>query len=101
MTGGEEEIMAAFDAAYNSEPDLIEMGKPERRKAAEKRYARNPNDGRSKRATGRTAQFNFKCKPDLKRQVVQASKTHKMTIAELAEQAFQAYLATLPAKKGS
>ena len=48
------------------------MGKPAVRRAREKRNALSPDDGRRKRATGRTAQFNVKMKPELKRQIVQA-----------------------------
>jgi len=76
-------------------PETVEMATPAARKAREKRMRLSPSDGRRKRKTGRTAQFNVKIRADLKTKVVQASRDHRLFIAELVEQALTAYLATL------
>jgi uncharacterized protein (DUF1778 family) len=50
-------------------------------------------DGRSLRATGRTAQFNFRSRADLKGAVQEAAKANGMTVAEWMELAIEAALA--------
>lgn len=91
-TGGEDEIGAAFEAAFRTVPDLVEMGSPAKRRAAEKRIALSPDDGRRKRATGRTEQFNVKMKPELRQSIIAASRRHDISMAVMAERAFEAYL---------
>jgi hypothetical protein len=93
-TGGEDEIMAAFDAAYGSDPELVELAKPAKRKAAEKRMALRPDDGRRKRATGRTVQFNVNMRPEIKEQIIKAARQADMSITVWIEQAALAYLET-------
>src|SRR5262245_9651 len=90
-----DDLDAQLAAAYAADREVADMGKPAVRRAREKRNALSPDDGRRKRATGRTAQFNVKMKPDLKRQIVQASRDHNTAISVLAEQAFVALLAKL------
>ena len=58
------------------------------RRAREKTII-NPSDGRRKKFTGRTVQFNVKVKPDLKKRVVQASRTHGLAMTHFAEQALK------------
>jgi hypothetical protein len=69
-----DDLDAQLAAAYRADREVADMGKPSVRRAREKQHALSPDDGRRKRKTGRTAQFNVKMKPDLKRQVVQASR---------------------------
>src|SRR5262245_10395677 len=90
-----DDLDAQLAAAYRADREVAEMGKPSVRRAREKQHALSPDDGRRKRKTGRTAQFNVKMKPDLKRQIVQASRDRGVAISALAEQAFVALLAKL------
>jgi hypothetical protein len=92
--GGEDEITAAFDAAYGSDPGLVEMAKPAKRRAAEKRIALRPDDGRRKRATGRTVQFNVNMRPEIKEKIVKAARQGDMSVTAWIEQAALAYLET-------
>lgn len=57
---------------------------PKARRAREKQV-KSTIDGRSLRATGRTEQFNFKSKPDIKIAAMQAAKAEGLTIAEWME----------------
>jgi predicted HicB family RNase H-like nuclease len=65
---------------------------PKARKAREQQL-RSTVDGRTLRTTGRTAQFNFKCRPDIKTNAVEAAKEDGLTIAEWLEAAIEAALA--------
>ena len=49
-------------------------------------------DGRSLRATGRTAQFNFKCSPEIKTRVHERADSEGTTVAEWMERAMEAAL---------
>lgn len=49
-------------------------------------------DRRSLRATGRTAQFNFKCHPSLKERAYEAAKAERLPISEWMENAVLAAL---------
>lgn len=49
-------------------------------------------DGRTLRATGRTAQFNFRSRAELKTAVQEAAKANGMTVAEWMEHAIEAAL---------
>jgi hypothetical protein len=102
MIGGEplEDIDAALAEAFGAAPETVEMVTPAVRRAREKQMRLSPMDGRRRRKTGRTAQFNVKMRADLKARVVQASRDHRLKIAELVEQALTAYLATLGASRG-
>jgi hypothetical protein len=55
----------------------------------------SPDYGRRKRATGRTKQFNCKMRPELHRQIVQASRVLAKSITVMCEEALAAYLATM------
>jgi hypothetical protein len=94
-----DDLDAQLAAAYGADREVADMGKPSVRRAREKRNAISPDDGRRKRKTGRTAQFNVKMKPDLKRRIVQASRDNRMAISVLAEEAFLVYLARLEAAR--
>jgi hypothetical protein len=65
-------------------------------KKAERRQrelkARSVVDGRSLRATGRTAQFNFKCTPEIKALVHETADREGLTVAEWMERAVLAVL---------
>jgi hypothetical protein len=60
----------------------------------------SPDDGRRKRATGRTKQFNCKMRPELHRQLVQASRVLEKSITVMCEEAFSSYLATMGTRCG-
>jgi hypothetical protein len=49
-------------------------------------------DGRSLRATGRTAQFNFKCLPEIKSLIHETAGSEGVTVAEWMERAMLAAL---------
>lgn len=49
-------------------------------------------DGRSLRATGRTAQFNFRCTPDLKSEVKSAAAASGLDLAEWMERVLKSAL---------
>jgi hypothetical protein len=68
----------------NSAPRaLAPARKPENRAAV---------DGRSLRVTGRTEQFNFKCREDIKRRAVEAAREDGVAIAEWMERTIEAAL---------
>lgn len=64
------------------------------RKARKSRHktVSNATDGRSLRASGRTAQFNFKALPELKPAAQQAAREAGLTLAEWMEAAVNAAL---------
>ena len=74
-------------------PDVAELLDMKNRRKREKRMRVSPDDGRRKRATGRTKQFNAKMLPELHRQIVQASRVSGVPIVMMLEEAFKAYLA--------
>lgn len=90
----DDDVLAALARAHRVAPEVSGID-PRARRERERRHALRPDDGRRKRATGRTSQFNVKMKPDLKRRIVEASRAHDKHIAVLAEQAFEALLAKL------
>ena len=96
MSGGEaiDDIDAALFDALGT-PEVAALTDPRKRRAREKRMSLSPTDGRRKRKTGRTAQFNVKIRADLKAQVLRASRDHRLLIAEVVESALMAYLPTL------
>lgn len=96
-SGGEipcDDIDAALANAFG-EPEVAELVDKDKRRKREKRMALSPDDGRRRRATGRTKQFNSKMKPDLHRKIVHASRTHDIPMTVLVERALIAYLAEL------
>ena len=96
MSGGEafDDIDAALADAFGN-PEVTELADQGKRRKRKKRMALSPDDGRRKRATGRTKQFNCKMKPDLHRQLVQASRKHGISITVITERAILALLAEL------
>jgi hypothetical protein len=96
MTSGEliDDIDAALADAFGS-PEVVALADPRKRRGRERRMSLSPDDGRRKRATGRTKQFNCKMRPDLHRQLVQASRVSGKSIVVMCEEAFTAYLAAL------
>jgi predicted HicB family RNase H-like nuclease len=91
MSGECEDIDAALVDAFG-EPEAVEIADPKKRRARERRMRLSADDGRSKRATGRTKQFNCKMRPELHRRLVQASRLSGVSITVLCEQAFEALL---------
>jgi hypothetical protein len=67
------------------------------RRAREK-PALSPNDGRVKRATGRTVQLNVMIRPEMKERLVNASRDHRMMIVEIIERGVEKALAELGSK---
>lgn len=102
MTGrvdDEDNVLAALEKAYRVAPEVSGVD-PKARRERERQHALRPDDGRRARATGRTAQFNVKMKPELKQRIIEASRAHNSAIAVLAEQAFEALLVKLGKKGG-
>ena len=62
---------------------------PKARKQKETKI-RSAVDKRTLRVTGRTAQFNFKAREDIKRRVTEAAEGEGITIAEWMERAIEA-----------
>lgn len=83
------ETEAALLSAYAEQPPIAEA---RRRRKVEKHMDRNPTDGRSLRATGRTAQFNVGMKPDLKADIARAAKKAGVPITVWIERAALAYM---------
>jgi hypothetical protein len=89
-----DDIDAALASAF-AEPDVSDVVNKAKRNRREKRMALSPDDGRRKRATGRTKQFNCKMKPELHKQLVQASRRHDISITVMVERAMAAFIAEL------
>jgi hypothetical protein len=89
-----EDVDAALAEAFGT-PEVAAFADPRRRRAREKRMKLSPDDGRRKRSTGRTKQFNCKMRPDLHRRLVQASRVSGKSIVVMCEEAFLAYLAAM------
>jgi hypothetical protein len=89
-----DDIDAALADAFGS-PEVAALADPRKRRGREKRMSLSPDDGRRKRASGRTKQFNCKMRPDLHRQLVQASRASGKSIVVMCEEAFAVYLAAL------
>jgi hypothetical protein len=93
-----DDLDAMLDAAYSGDKEVADMAKPEVRRARERKHALDPNDGRRKRATGRTAQFNLKVKPELKRRMIVACRQSGKPIAVIVEELFADYCARVEKK---
>lgn len=89
-----DDIDAAIADAFGK-ADASEITDTGKRRKREKRMALSPDDGRRKRATGRTKQFNVNMKPDLHKQIVQRSRRHGIPITVLVERAMSALIAEL------
>jgi hypothetical protein len=95
-----DEIDSVLAAALGN-PEVSELLDTKSRIKRERRMRVSPDDGRRKRATGRTKQFNAKMLPELHRQIVQTSRVTGIPIVVMLEEAFRAYLATKgSAKRG-
>jgi hypothetical protein len=99
MIGDCEDIDAALADAFAT-PEAVALADPKKRRARERRMRLSPDDGRRKRATGRTKQFNCKMRPELHRQVVQASRVLGKSITVMCEEALASYLAAMGAHRG-
>lgn len=89
MTRDDKAIEAALLAAYgDNEParEAVRRGKAERKMTVK------PEDGRRKRATGRTAQFNVMMKPDVKAAISKAAHRAGIPVTVWIEQAARAYM---------
>jgi predicted HicB family RNase H-like nuclease len=81
---------------YENDPEAIAkmrarfknsaMETPQKRKQREQKI-RSAVDGRCLKATGRTEQFNFKCREGTKRLATEAAKAKGISIAEWMERA--------------
>ncbi len=88
------EIDKDVDAMALARARLLAKGfkpMPSERRRREKQV-RSVADARSLRTTGRTAQFNFKTREDLKGRVAEAARADGVTIAEWMEGAIEAAL---------
>ena len=63
-----------------------------RRGKAERKMTVRPDDGRRKRATGRTVQFNIMMKPDVKAAISKAAHKAGVPVTEWIEMAARAYM---------
>jgi hypothetical protein len=99
MSGDCEDIDAALAEAF-AKPEAVDLADSKRRRAREKRMRLSPDDGRRKRSTGRTKQFNCKMRPELHRQLVQKSRMLGKSITVMCEEAFASYLAAMGARHG-
>jgi hypothetical protein len=70
----------------------VSQDTPKKRAAREKKI-RSAVDGRALKATGRTEQFNFKCRPELRTACIEAANQDGITIAEWLEGILEAALA--------
>ena len=77
------EAIAKMRAQWKS---ISQGDSPKQRKKREQKI-RSAVDGRSLKATGRTEQFNFKCREGTKRLATEAAQAMGMTIAEWMERA--------------
>ena len=88
---------AALLAAYGAtEPPLAEA---KRRDRTEKKMTANPLDGRRLRATGRTAQLNVNCKPEVKAAIAMAAKRAGQPITVWLERVVLAAIAAEGGKR--
>ena len=63
-----------------------------RRTKAESKSRVRPDDGRRKRATGRTVQFNIMMKPDVKEAIAKAAHKAGLPVTQWIELAALAYI---------
>jgi hypothetical protein len=82
-------MRAAWKQKRANEPKAAKESEAKARKDRE-HTLRATVDGRSLKATGRTEQFNFKCREGTKRMATEAAKARGMTIAEWMEHAVAA-----------
>src|SRR5262249_60288390 len=94
-----EDIDAALALAFAT-PEAVDLADPKKRRARERCMRLSPDDGRRRRSTGRTKQFNCKMRPELHRQIVQASRVLGKSITVVWEEAFAAYLEKMVVRHG-
>ncbi|MGA7325563.1 MAG: hypothetical protein WBX25_14000 [Rhodomicrobium sp.] len=68
------------------------FGSPKKERKKREKQVRSTVDGRTLKVTGRTEQFNFKAREDVKRRVVEAAKEDGLAIAQWMEQIIEAAL---------
>jgi hypothetical protein len=83
-----------IDAMAKARQRLLAKGFAPSKKERKKRekQVRSTVDGRTLKVTGRTEQFNFKAREDIKRRVVEAAESEGITIAEWMERTLEAAL---------
>jgi predicted HicB family RNase H-like nuclease len=89
MSRDDKEIEAALMAAYGDAEPGREAA---RRGKAERKMTVKPEDGRRKRATGRTAQFNVMMKPEVKAAISKAAHRAGKPVTQWIEDAALAFL---------
>jgi predicted HicB family RNase H-like nuclease len=85
------DLDAALAAAYG-DPTAGPAQEARRRGKAERKMTVKPEDGRRKRATGRTVQFNVMMKPDLKKRIATAAHRAGVSVTQWVEMAALAYM---------
>ncbi|RTL64654.1 MAG: hypothetical protein EKK41_21210 [Hyphomicrobiales bacterium] len=80
----------AARAKLRPQIDQSKRGRQQRQRKISQSVSPAARDGRSLRATGRTAQFNFKARPELKLAAQAAADKAGMTLAEWMEMAVNA-----------
>jgi hypothetical protein len=88
-----DDLDSALAAAYRDR-ETQDVAKAKSRRGREKRAsAEAREDGRSLRRTGRTSQLNIKVRADMKARLLSAVKRDGRSIAEIAEEIFEAWIA--------
>jgi hypothetical protein len=95
MTGDELEVKRALRALHG---EGLKSESPLALRRKLEKSALNPNDGRRKRATGRTVQLNTTIRPETKTALVEASRHYNKTIVELIERGIALAIAELEKK---
>lgn len=85
-------IREEMRAMKNADPKKGKKSTAKTRKAQETKI-RSAVDGRSLRATGRTEQFNFKCRADIKQGAVESARDKGLSMAEWMEIAIEDLIA--------
>jgi hypothetical protein len=92
----------AYDmAAARKLWELKKVGKKKSDRKAQRKRLADAVDKRSLRATGRTAQFNFRTTAEIGAKAREAAKAAGMPIAEWMEKAVEAYLAQSQEESGA
>jgi len=84
-----DDLDAALARAYG---DVEPVREATRRGKAERKMAVRPDDGRRKRATGRTVQFNVMMKPNVKAAIAKAAHKAGVPVTVWIEIAALAYI---------
>jgi hypothetical protein len=88
-----DDLDAALARAYGGAEPVREAT---RRGKAERKMVVRPDDGRRKRATGRTVQFNVMMKPNVKASIAKAAHKAGVPVTVWIEMAALAYIGGKP-----